>query len=76
MMNLKNATIKVKRTWPWNAPLSNYENKTLVMTNKVFVRNGKCARCNDEIKMSTVYEEDQLCCECRYKLPKNKRKKQ
>lgn len=62
--------LKVRKIEPWSGPISVHEGKTLVMTDKVFVRNGKCSKCGDSILMSTIYENDHECVECRYKLPK------
>lgn len=70
-----NPPIKVKKIWPFNGPLSVYENKVLTMTEKTFVRNGKCNKCGDVIKMSTVYESDFDCAECKYRLPKQGKRK-
>lgn len=55
--------------------------KRYLMSDKVleatFVVNkyeGKCKKCKDHVKMSTVYEKDSVCAECQFNIPRKKRK--
>ena len=61
---------QLRKIWPWDGPMSHHEGRTLIATNKVYSYIGRCVRCGDEIKIKTTAENDKICVECQYKLPR------